>query len=111
MLEAVLADVAQQLLQAGNLDHARAAEGLERIGREGAAADVAAHFSRQVICREPGKAHGAGLDPPDAGPECVRLPHSAGNDLLEIHPDALEEMLRQVAAMEADRLIGFLTVV
>ena len=42
VLEAVLADVAQQLLHVGDLDHAGAAEGVERIVGEGALADVAA---------------------------------------------------------------------
>ena len=44
MLEAVLADVAQQLLQARNLHDAGAAEGLERVVGELAFADVAANL-------------------------------------------------------------------
>ena len=38
------------------------------------------------------------------------LPRS-GNDFLEVHSDALEEVLGQIAAMEADGLIGIVAVV
>ena len=45
VLEAVLADVAEQLLQARDFDHAGAAESFERIVGERALADVAADLA------------------------------------------------------------------
>ena len=41
VLEAVLADVAEELLHVGDLDDAGSAEGVERVVGEGALADVA----------------------------------------------------------------------
>jgi len=53
VLEAVLADVAEELLHVGDLDHAGAAEGVERVVGEGALADVAGEMPSILVraCR------------------------------------------------------------
>ena len=61
VLEAVLADVAQQRLHVGDVDDACAAEGVERVVGEGPLADVALDGAREVVGGEAGEGHGAGL--------------------------------------------------
>lgn len=61
VLEAVLADVAEELLHVGDLDDARAAEGVERVVGECSLADVALDLAGEVVGGEAGEAHGAGL--------------------------------------------------
>ena len=111
VLEAVFADVAQQALQVGDADYAGAAEGVERIVGEFAFADVAADLAFAVVGGEAGEAHGPGFDQAHAGAVSVFAAHGAGDDLLEIHLDGFEEMLGQIAAVEADGLIGIVAVV
>src|SRR5579863_8149710 len=105
MFETVLADIAQQFLHSGNTHHARAAEGLERIARELAFTHITADGSPAVVGRETRVAHGAALHAAHAGAKSIFPPNCARDDLLEVHFDILEEMLRQIAAMEADGLV------
>src|ERR1700691_5279003 len=62
MLEAVLADVAKELLHVGDFDDAGSAEGVEGIVGESALADVAGDAAGEVVGGEAGKAHVAGFD-------------------------------------------------
>src|ERR1039458_10821068 len=64
-----------------------------------------------VVSRDAAEAHRPGLHSPDAGAEGVRLAHRARDDFLEVHAHVREEMFGQVAAMEADRLVGVFAVV
>src|ERR1022692_407113 len=111
MLEAVFADEAQQGLKVRNLHHAGAAEGSQRIVGELALADVAIDAAFQIVGGEAREAHRAGLHQALAGAVSVLAAHRAGDDLLEVHLDTLEEVLRQVAAMEAHGLVGIVAVV
>src|SRR4051794_6914343 len=111
MLEASLADVSEQVLQLWYLDDARAAEGLQGIVGEVALADVAPHLAFAVISGEARIAHRRSLHTADAGAEGVLLTDGAGDDLLEVHADVLEEVLGQVAAVEADSLVRIAAVV
>src|ERR1035437_3835350 len=111
MLEAVLADVTQKPLQVRNLDDSSPAESVERIVGERALAGIAAHDAGRVIGREAGKTHRARLHAAHAGPKGILFPDSAGNDFLEIHAHVLKEVLGQVAAVKADRLVGIVSVV
>ena len=61
VLEAVLADEAEEILHLGDLDDAGAAEGVEGVVGEGALADVAADLAGEVVGGEAGEAHGAGF--------------------------------------------------
>src|SRR5579863_4116032 len=101
MLEAFLADILQQLLQLWNLGHACSAEGLEWVVSEAPGARVAANDAVAVIGGVASIGHGASLDLPDAGAECIFLAHRSGDDLLVIHAHVLEEVFGQVGAMEA----------
>ena len=74
-------------------------------------AHIAPHRSLAIIGRESGETHGAGFDPAHAGSKGILLANRAGNDLLEIHPHILEEVLRQIAAVEAHRLVGIVSVI
>src|SRR6266851_514125 len=111
VLESVLANVMQQILQARNLHYAGAAESIERIIGKRAVPYISAHCPSSVIRGEAGKAHRPRLYAAHHGSEGVFLAHGAGNDFLEIHADLLKEVLRQIAAMKADSLIGVVTVV
>src|ERR1700722_6524863 len=111
MLETILANVAQQLLQAGNLHNAHATKCVQRIVGERAFADVTADHARRIVSREAGKAHRSGFYAADDGAECVLFADSACDDLLKIHADVLKKMLRQVAAMEADGFIRIVAVI
>ena len=94
-----------------NLHHAGAAERRQRIVGELALADVAIDGAFQIVGGEAREAHRAGLHQAFAGAVGVLAADGAGDDLLEIHLDALEEVLRQVAAVEADGLVGIVAVV
>src|SRR3984885_6333889 len=111
MLEPLLADVAQQLLQLGDVGHASAAEGFERITGELAFSDITADAAMEIVGGEAREAHCAGLDAAHAGAEGVLLPYCAGNDRLEIHDHVLEKMLRQLGEVKAHALVRIAAVV
>ena len=112
VLEAVFADVAEEVLHVGDLDDAGAAEGVEGIVGEGALADVAADLAGEVVGGEAGEAHGAGFDGAVERAVGVLLADGAGDDLLEVHLYAfVEEVLGEVGAVEADGLVGVVAVV
>src|SRR5271154_4280288 len=111
MLKSVLADVMQQLLQLVNLDHANSAESIQRIVGKRALAYIPANHASGVVGREARKAHRPRLHSADHRSERVVLAHGSGDDLLEIHAHILEEMLGQVAAMEADGLVRIVSIV
>src|ERR1019366_4687523 len=111
MLEAVLADEAQERLEMRNLDHAGAAESGQRIVGELALSHVAIDAAFQIVGGEARVAHRAGFHQALAGAVGVLAAHRAGDDLLEVHFDRLEEVLRQVAAVEAYGLVGIVAVV
>ena len=66
---------------------------------------------RTVVGGEPRKTHRRrpSLCPP--GAKSVVFADSARNDRLEIHPNILEEMLRQIAAVEADGFVRIFAVI
>ena len=75
MLEAVLADVAQQFLQLRNAHHARAAERIERIVGELAFADVAAGCCRsRSLVEKRAKLMGPAFTRPTQVPKVFSLP-------------------------------------
>src|ERR1700733_218250 len=111
VLEALAADVLEQLLQLGNLCHARATESGERIVSELARATVAANDAVAVIGGVPGIAHSSALDAAYAGTEGIVFADRAGDDLLEVHLDIFEEVFGQVGAVEADALVRMAVVV
>ena len=74
VLEAVLADVMQQLLHLWNFDNAGAAESVQRIVGKPSLADVTAHLARGVVGGEAGKAHLFRLDQPTQVPNVFSLP-------------------------------------
>lgn len=94
VFEALLADVAQKLLQIRDFDDASAAESFERIVGEASAADVAADSSVGIVGGKPRKTHGAGLDASHAGAKRIVLAYRARNDLLKIHLHIFEKMFR-----------------
>src|SRR5713101_8402981 len=106
MLEAALADVAQQMLHARNLDYARAAESLERIVGKHSLAHVPADSALAIVGGKPRVAHGPSLHTAHTGAEGVFLPYGSCDDLLKVHAHVLEEVLWQIAAVEAYRLVG-----
>src|SRR5271167_169668 len=111
VLEAVFADVAEEFLEMGDFYYAGAAEGFEGIVGEGAFAYVAGDFSGAIVGGEARETHGAAFDAADAGTEGVVFADGAGDDFLKVHADILEKMFRQVAAVEADGLVGIVGVV
>ena len=112
MLEAVLADVAEELLHVGDFDDTCAAEGVERVVGEGAFAYVAGDLAGEVVGREAGEAHRAGLNRAVEGAVRVLLAHGARDDELVVHLHAFaEEVLGQVGAVETDSLVGVVAVV
>src|ERR1035438_9485133 len=111
MLEAVFADKAQQGLEMENFHDAGTAESDQRIVGELALSHVAIDAAFQIVGGEAREAHRAGLHQALAGAVGVLAAHRAGDDLLEVHLDALEEVLRKIAAMEADGLVGIVAVV
>src|SRR6266849_100292 len=111
MFKPAFANKAKKFLQVGNVHDAGAAKSLERIIGEGSFADIAADFPFTIIRRDAGKAHRTGLDSSHARSKRVLLTHCSGDDLLEIHAYILEEMLRKIAAVKTDGLVGIIRVV
>jgi len=105
MLEPAFTNKVEQPLQLRDFDHARAAEGVERVVSKFAFADVAAHLASGVVGGEASEAHLFGLNESDACAEGVFLPNGSSDDFLEVHFDGTEEMLGQIRAVEADCLI------
>ena len=111
VLEAVLADVVQKLLEIGNLHDSDASEGIQRVVRERAFFHGPADCACGIVRRETREAHGTWLDSSDDCSEGVFLAYCARDDFLEVHADILEEVLGKIAAVEADGLVGIVTVV
>src|SRR5581483_5462703 len=88
-----------------------AAEGVQRIVSEAAIADIAADAAFAIARGETGVAHGRGFDAAHASTEGVQLADRSGNDLLEIHFDVGEEVLGEIAAVEADGLVWIITII
>src|SRR6266851_2698221 len=106
MLEAVLADIAQQFLQPGNFNHSGTAKRLERIVRESPATRIAADFCGNIVSGKAGETHGAGFDSSHACPESIFHADGSSDDRLVVHFHLTEEMLGKIAAVEADRFVG-----
>src|SRR5216684_3349561 len=111
MFEPAFTNKAKKFLQVGNVHDTGAAKSLERIIGEGSFADIAADFSFTIIRRDAGKAHRTGFNSSHARSKRVLLTHCSGDDLLEIHAYILEEMLRKIAAVKTDGLVGIIGVV
>src|SRR5437588_4059747 len=112
VLEAVFADESQQLLHLWNLYDACATEGMQRIVCKRTLTDIAFDLSIQVGSRESRKAHGACLHGAVERSMGILLANRSGNDLLVIHLHAfVEDVFRQVRAVEADCVIWVITVV
>src|SRR5260370_3585511 len=111
MFEPAFTDIAEKLLQVRNVYDAGATKRIQRMVGEGSFADIAADFSFTIIRRDAGKAHRTGLDSSHARSKRVLLTHCSGDDLLEIHAYILEEMLRKIAAVKTDGLVGIIGVV
>src|SRR5580704_2229269 len=111
MFEAVFADVAEQFLEMRDFYYAGAAESFEGIVSELALANISGDFACEVVGGETRETHRAALDAPYAGTESVVLADGAGDDFLKVHADVLEKMFRQVAAVEADGLVGIVRVI
>src|ERR1700674_2405406 len=111
VLESVFTDVTQKSLHLRDLDYPGAPKGFQGIVRERTHADVATNSSRPVIRGKARIAHRAGFNVPHAGAEGIFLANGACNDLLIVHLDITEEMLGQVATVEADRLIRIAAIV
>src|SRR6202020_1893886 len=106
VLKAVLADVPQQLLHLRNLDDTGTAKCMQRIVGESALADITGDLTRKVVGRETREAHRPGLYRAVQRSMRIILADGPRDDLLEIHLNALiEEMLRQVGAVEAYSLV------
>src|ERR1051325_8669495 len=102
MLKSALADEPQQFLQSRDTHDPRSSKGFQRIVGKFALADVTGHLSLAVVGRKAREAHGAALHLAHASPKRIFLANCSGNNLLEVHADIAEEMLRQVAAVKAD---------
>src|SRR5438309_11192990 len=111
VLESVLTDVMQQGLEFGNPYYPNPPKGIERVIGELTLTDVAADGSGPVIGGEAGETHSTRLDPSHDSPEGIVLTNRAGDDLLEVHADVLEEVFGKIAAVEANGFIGIFAVV
>src|SRR5271154_1097315 len=111
VLESVFADVTKEFLHPRDLHDSRTAKSFQRVVREVTNADVAADSAGAVVGGKACVAHGAGLNATNTSPESIVLSDGTGNDFLEVHFDVTEEMLGQVAAVEADVFVGIATVV
>lgn len=111
MFKTVLANVAQKFLHARDLDHARSAERIQGVIGERAFADIAAHNAAAVVGGEAREAHRPRFYTPYARAERVFFTDCSGNDFLEVHAHILKEMLGEIAAVEADCLVGVVAVV
>src|SRR5215472_4879078 len=111
VLEAIFADVAQELLHLRNLHHPGPAEGIQRIIRKPALAYVTADPPGEIVRGESREAHGARFYATHAGAKGIFLAHGSSDNGLEVHLNILEEVFRQIAAMKADRFVGIIAVV
>src|SRR5271155_239927 len=111
VLESVFADVTKELLHTRDLDDSRTAKRLQGVIREVTGADVTANSAGAVIGGKARVAHGAGFNATNTSAESIVLSDGTGNDLLEVHLHITEEMLGQVAAMEADGFVGITAIV
>src|SRR5208282_4934761 len=93
------------------LHHTRTAEGFQGIVRKASAAGIAADFAVYVIGRKAREAHGPGLHLSHARAKGVFFTHGARNDGLVVHLHVFEKVLRQIAAMEANRFVGIIAVI
>src|SRR4051794_40578886 len=100
MFKTLFADVVQQPLHLGNLDHTGAAERVQTIIGEAALTDIAAHSTRSVVGRETREAHLFRLNQPNTGAKGILLANGAGDDFLEVHFHRTEEVLGKVRAMK-----------
>src|SRR5438094_4646696 len=82
-----------------------AAKGIERVIGEPAFANIPAHPARGVVSRETGEAHLLWFDQADNCTVSIFFAHGARNDLLKIHLERAEEVLRKVRAMEAHSFV------
>src|SRR5262245_47707347 len=80
VLEAVFADVAEEFLEVVDLDHARAAEGIQRVVGELALANVALDAAFHIVRGEAREAHRAGLHQADTSPVRVFLADRSGDN-------------------------------
>src|SRR5207302_1989059 len=108
---AVLTDVMQQGLEFGNPYYPNTAKRIQGVAGELPFADVTADGSGPVIGGEAGETHGAGLNSSHDSSEGIVLAHGAGDDLLEVHADVLEEVFGKIAAVEANGLVGIVAVI
>src|SRR5262245_13084088 len=111
MFEAAFAYEVQQALQVRDLHHTGSAEGLQGIVGEAALTQIATDDSLAIVSGKARVAHRSGLDPTNAGSKRVLLAYGRRDDLLKIHLHFGEEVLGQVAAVEAHGLVGIVSVV
>src|SRR5437588_1181594 len=111
MFETSLANEAQQLLQFRDSNDACAPKGFKGILGESAFADIAGDFSFAVIGGKPREAHRAAFHASHASAKSVLLADRSSDDFLEVHADVLEEMFRQVAAVEAHRFVWIIGII
>src|SRR5271154_5765396 len=111
VLESVFADVTKEFLHPRDLHDSRTAKSFQRVVREVTSTGVTANSAGAVVGGKACVAHGAGLNATNTSPESIVLSDGTGNDFLEVHFDVTEEMLGQVAAVEADGFVGIATVV
>src|SRR5260370_1958209 len=98
------------MLQLRDLHHTCAAEGLQGIVGETALAQIAADRAGAVIGGESCIAHRLGPHASHAGPKGVVFSHRCGNYLLDIPSYFVDEVLRAVAAVETNSLVGIFAV-
>src|SRR6202451_3885568 len=111
MLKSVLANIVEKFLQMRNLHHAHSAKGIQSVAGKFTFPHITANPPRRVIGGEARVTHRSGLHAAYHGAECIFLAHGPGNDLLKIHWEVLEKMLRQIAAMETHSLVGIVAVI
>src|SRR6478736_1045471 len=111
MLESVLADIVQQFLHLRNLDHTRTAKRIQRIVRKPAMPNIAAHLPGSIVSRKARKAHLLRLDQSDHGAVSILFTYGPSDDFLEVHLERTEEVLRQICAVEAHRLVRIAAII
>src|SRR5438445_11400079 len=92
VLESVFADVMQQLLHLRNFDHSSAAKRVQRVIREPAFSNVAAHLPCSIVGGKASKAHLLWLDQANNRAVSVLFPDGAGDDFLEIQFERTQEV-------------------
>jgi hypothetical protein len=83
----------------------------ERVVGELAFAHIAANGAVAIVGREARETHRTRLHAAHARSVSVLAAHRAGDDLLEVHAAFLEEVLGEIAAMEADGLVRVFAVI